>query len=656
MGGLGTDVEINPDAPSEGSDRRRRRFVPPAVEEIANVFPQLEVLQFIGQGGMGAVYRARQTQLDRVVALKVLPPDIGDDPAFAERFTREAKAMARLNHPGIVTIHDFGQAGALFYFVMELVDGINLGELLNRQRISPKQALEIVPQICDALQYAHDQGIVHRDIKPENILLDRQGRVKVADFGLAKLMGDAEQAAGVQDAATKPSPLTEAERVMGTPQYMAPEQKHHPLEVDHRADVYSLGVVFYQLLTGELPLKPIEPPSRRVQVDVRLDEVVLRALEEDPQRRYQHIRVLKTCVETIAATPPSVRETSRFEKGGLGSRLGRVPWQIWVVAAYLAIEGLFGNLPMIASNPMAVTWFAAKCLFVVGLIRAWRWVFVLFLLEGAVHVFGFLSISPVMAFLNLVLVAFVGSAKGFYFPPAPPDGRIRENQALGTLRPIMIGAVVFVVLNPLSVYWRPAVVSITELLAQKDETRVAKPRFVPPSRVDYETATSGNSWNGLELVNGDMEAGGVAPMGWNQGAAIPGVDYVWDRSVGHNSQASLCLHKTADRYFPVAEWSQTAPREGDWPALRVSAQVKAEEVTKAIVDVIFLDGQGEWLSHEWVSYIGAEDSSQPPASHDWKEYSGQVAIPEGTRTVQIALQIYGPGKVWFDDVRADYAE
>ena len=165
-------------------------FVPPTVEDITKLFPQLEILELIGKGGMGAVYKARQKELDRIVALKILPPGIGDDPAFAGRFAREAKALAKLNHPGIVTIYDFGRADGLFYFLMEFVDGVNLRQLLHAGRVSPREALAIVPQICDALQFAHDQGIVHRDIKPENIMVDRRGRVKVADFGLAKIMAN----------------------------------------------------------------------------------------------------------------------------------------------------------------------------------------------------------------------------------------------------------------------------------------------------------------------------------------------------------------------------------------------------------------------------------------------------------------------------------
>ena len=294
---------------------KRRAFIAPAVAELAAKFPQLEILDLIGSGGMGAVYRARQKELDRIVALKILPPDIGLDAAFAERFTREARALAKLNHPGIVTIYDFGRADGLFFFLMEFVDGVSLRQLLHAGRVSPREALAIVPQICDALQYAHDQGIVHRDIKPENILLDRRGRVKVADFGLAKIVeggaGSPLPAAGTQtdDGAhgvTRPADaLTGAGKIMGTPSYMAPEQREHPGEVDHRADIYALGVVFYQMLTGELPLGKFQPPSRacgKVQIDVRLDEIVLRALEKEPELRYQQASVLKTDVETVVSS------------------------------------------------------------------------------------------------------------------------------------------------------------------------------------------------------------------------------------------------------------------------------------------------------------------------------------------------------------------
>lgn len=276
--------------------RARPRFAPPTVRELAGLFAGLEIIEFIGQGGMGAVYKARQTALDRLVALKILPPQIADDPGFSERFTREARALARLNHPNIVAIYDFGKAGPLHYFIMEFVEGLNLREIQVAGRLAPAKALKIVPQICDALQFAHDEGVVHRDIKPENILIDTKGRVKVTDFGIAKIVNTSEREG-----------ITGAREIIGTPHYMAPEQVEKPLEVDHRADIYSMGVVLYELLTGELPLGRFAPPSRKVEVDVRMDEVVMRTLEKEPARRYQHASQVKSDVETISttsSTPP----------------------------------------------------------------------------------------------------------------------------------------------------------------------------------------------------------------------------------------------------------------------------------------------------------------------------------------------------------------
>jgi hypothetical protein len=281
-------------------------FVPPTPAELASSFPELEILEYVGRGGMGMVYKARQKRLDRLVALKILLPQIACDPAFADRFQREAKALAMLSHPQIVTVYDFGQkasplpprdgqAGTLYFFLMEFVDGLTLRQLLDSRRIAPPEALTIVPQICEALQYAHDKGVVHRDIKPENILMDRNGQVKIADFGLAKLV----------DHDPQDFSITGTGQVLGTPSYMAPEQIERPQEVDHRADIYSLGVVFYQMLTGELPLGRFAPPSKKVQVDVRLDEVVLRTLEKEPQLRYQQASEVKSEVQTIAGTPKS---------------------------------------------------------------------------------------------------------------------------------------------------------------------------------------------------------------------------------------------------------------------------------------------------------------------------------------------------------------
>lgn len=266
------------------------RFTPPTPAELAKHFRQLEILELIGKGGMGAVYKARQLKLDRFVAVKILPPEFVAEPAFAERFTREARALAGLSHPNIVTVFDFGQADELYYLTMEYVEGTNLRQLIETRRLQPHEALAIVPQLCEALQFAHNEAVVHRDIKPENILVDRQGRVKIADFGLAKLLNKAHNA---------PS-LTATHHVMGTPQYMAPEQMRGASAVDHRADIFSLGVVFYEMLTGELPIGKFAPPSRKVCIDVRLDEIVLRSLENEPSRRYQHVSEFQSDLETIS--------------------------------------------------------------------------------------------------------------------------------------------------------------------------------------------------------------------------------------------------------------------------------------------------------------------------------------------------------------------
>ena len=285
---------------------------------LAPHFPQLEILECLGRGGMGVVYKARQKALNRFVALKILAPERSTDPGFAERFTAEARMLASLNHPNIVTIHDFGESGGFYHLVMEYVDGVNLRQAMTAGRFTPEQALAIVPPVCEALQYAHDHGVVHRDIKPENLLLDQQGRVKVADFGIAKLLGSATAGGpGTTAADTVPAnappagavgPDTLGASAAGTPQYMAPEQRARG-PVDHRADIYSLGVVLYELLTGETPKTSLEAPSRKIQIDVRLDEVVLRALAVAPELRFPTATEFRTRVEalTAPATPVPVQ-------------------------------------------------------------------------------------------------------------------------------------------------------------------------------------------------------------------------------------------------------------------------------------------------------------------------------------------------------------
>ncbi|MBL9129272.1 MAG: serine/threonine protein kinase, partial [Verrucomicrobiales bacterium] len=289
-------VPTDADSTSTPPDAASSRSAPP-IEAGAAAFPQLEILGLVGQGGMGVVYKARQKSLDRLVALKLLAPHRSQEAEFADRFAQEARALAALDHPHIVTVHDFGQSRGFYFLLMEFVDGVNLRELMKARRLSPEEALAVVPSLCDALQFAHDRGIVHRDIKPENLLLDRKGRAKIADFGIARMLG--------VDAPTAPSASQET-RAAGTPGYMAPEQKASPRTADNRADIYSLGVVLYEMLTGELPGERLQPPSRKVEIDVRLDAIVLRALERTPERRYQTADELRTQLETVVdASQPS---------------------------------------------------------------------------------------------------------------------------------------------------------------------------------------------------------------------------------------------------------------------------------------------------------------------------------------------------------------
>ncbi len=276
------------------------RFEAPAIEEVAEAFPQLEVLNLIGCGGMGAVYKARQLHLDRVVALKILPKSLAENPEFTERFIREAQMLAKLNHPKIVGIFDFGESGGYFFLLMEFVDGVNLRQAMRAGRFTPDQALEVVPEICEALQFAHDEGVLHRDIKPENILLDTRGKIKIADFGIAKLLDDTARGLTLTQGAAP-----------GTPQYMAPEQIEEPTTVDHRADIYSLGVVLYEMLTGELPIGRFAAPSEKTSVGAEVDEIVFRTLEKERDRRQQSAHEVQTDLASVPpmtdAPPPSAR-------------------------------------------------------------------------------------------------------------------------------------------------------------------------------------------------------------------------------------------------------------------------------------------------------------------------------------------------------------
>ncbi|MDB6169575.1 MAG: hypothetical protein JWM88_2439 [Verrucomicrobia bacterium] len=275
-------------APSSGGNYSNdaRGWVPPTPEELGEMIPLYRIECRLGRGGMGVVYKAWQPALERPVAIKLLSAELAANQDFLIRFQREARTLARLQHPGIVTVYDFGQTpDGHLYFVMEYVDGTDLRHVMDTTTLSAVETCDLIGQICDALHYAHLEGVIHRDIKPANILINKAGRAKVVDFGLARPL-DVDY-----------SEVTHAGAFMGTPAYMAPEQRVDAGKADQRADIFALGMVLYEMLTGRRPDRwPATPPSEKAEVDNTLDAIVLKALELEPAHRYRDVSELQTDV------------------------------------------------------------------------------------------------------------------------------------------------------------------------------------------------------------------------------------------------------------------------------------------------------------------------------------------------------------------------
>ncbi|WP_395744045.1 serine/threonine-protein kinase [Prosthecobacter sp.] len=270
-------------------------WTPPPPEHLEAMLPQYDEWEMIGCGGMGAVYKARQISLDRPVAIKVLPPQVAENEAdYITRFKNEARTMARMNHPAIVSVYDFGATpDGLLYFVMEYIDGTDVFKMIQAQRRLPvEHALAITAHVCDALAYAHEHKVIHRDIKPANILINMDGAVKVADFGLASIHDPAQDSGTTQEGST-----------LGTPDYVAPEVLTIGMTVDGRADLYSVGVMLYNMLTGKIPRGTFQMPSERIGCDKRYDAIVRKAMEPDPDRRYQTARELRRDLDQILTVP-----------------------------------------------------------------------------------------------------------------------------------------------------------------------------------------------------------------------------------------------------------------------------------------------------------------------------------------------------------------
>ena len=278
-------------------------FIAPEISELAPHFEAYTLESLIASGGMGAVYRAIQKSLDRTVAIKILPLEFGKDPAFAASFETEAKAMARLSHPNLVSVIDFGAVDGILFIAMEFIPGGSLYQFAHGRALEPAKVIPLVTGICSGLAHAHKFGIVHRDIKPSNILLDHENLPKIGDFGLARAMR---------------AKIPDGSQIFGTPYYTAPEVLSSPQTVGHRADIFSVGILLHELLTGHPPADDPRPASTIVPCDPRFDDIIRRATDPRPELRYfsadeiiQDLRAITTPAAAKARSVPAAPNAPR---------------------------------------------------------------------------------------------------------------------------------------------------------------------------------------------------------------------------------------------------------------------------------------------------------------------------------------------------------
>lgn len=264
-----------------------RGFTAPTVEELAPLFPGYEIESLIACGGMGAVFCAIQKSLDRTVAIKILPRELSSDAAFCASFEAEAKAMARLNHPNLIGVYDFGEVHGMLYIVMEFVPGQSLYHSAYGMAVDQLETVRLVSGICSGLAHAHEHGILHRDIKPSNILLDLNAQPKIGDFGLARPID---------------LKVQENEEIFGTPHYTAPEVVNAPHSVDVRADIFSVGVLLHELLTGKLPAADQRPASLIARCDPRFDAIIRRATQPLAASRYSNVKEMLDDLKAIGTS------------------------------------------------------------------------------------------------------------------------------------------------------------------------------------------------------------------------------------------------------------------------------------------------------------------------------------------------------------------
>ncbi len=283
--------------------------------------PGFQIMEKIGAGAMATVFKARQLSLDRIVAVKVLPKRLSENPEYVERFYKEGRAAAKLNHNNIVQAIDVGESGGYHYFVMEYVKGKTVyDDLVKKGPYSEKEALDIIIQVAHALEHAHERGLIHRDVKPKNVMITEDGVVKLADMGLAREAADREAA------------QMEAGRAYGTPYYISPEQIRGELDIDFRTDIYSLGAMFYHMVTGKVPFEaptpsavmhkhlkePLVPPDHiRPDLSVGVSEIIEVMMAKKRSERYSNIKLVLEDLKSVQAGQPPLQAHKQFDTSTL---------------------------------------------------------------------------------------------------------------------------------------------------------------------------------------------------------------------------------------------------------------------------------------------------------------------------------------------------
>ncbi|MCH7808053.1 MAG: serine/threonine protein kinase [Planctomycetes bacterium] len=299
-------------------ERLNRAMDDDSIYRPAQQIPGFQILGKLGQGAMATVFKAKQISLDRMVAIKVLPKRLSENSEFVDRFYREGRAAAKLNHANIVQAFDVGESGGRHYFVMEYIDGKTVYELLDQdQPVEEAEALRIMVQCALALVHAHAQGLIHRDVKPKNIMITGAGDVKLADMGLAREIDDYATAAA------------EAGRAYGTPYYISPEQIRGEIHIDGRADIYALGATFYHMVTGRVPFdgttpsavmhkhlkEPLVPPDHiNPSLSAGVGEIIEVMLAKDPEDRYPGAVELIHDLEAVAAGEPPLQARTKYDR------------------------------------------------------------------------------------------------------------------------------------------------------------------------------------------------------------------------------------------------------------------------------------------------------------------------------------------------------